>query len=171
MKPLTQSRLIELLTYDLASGCFTWRVSRGGRAHAGGRAGTVHPDGYVFITIDGVSHAAHRLAFLYMLGQFPVEQVDHVNHDGTNNRWTNLRPATRSQNCVNRHRSNSVGDGFRGVLKVGNRYQAAICVRENGKKRRIHLGMFATAEDAHQAYLVAAAARHGEFLPTTLNWN
>lgn len=166
MAPITQAELKELLHYDPETGAFTWRVARGGRAQVGSPAGSKHPEGYILIKLNRVTTGAHRVAFLYMAGSWPLEQIDHINGAKNDNRWCNLRPASHSQNCVNRHRQNRVGDGWRGVLKVGNRYQAAICVRENGKKRRIHLGMFTTAEEAHEAYLAAARARHGTFLPS-----
>lgn len=161
------NRLHEILSYDPTTGDFRWRVDRGGKARAGSIAGSVHPDGYRFIKINRVSHAAHRLAFMYMTGSEPPNQIDHINQDGTDNRWINLRPATQSQNCVNRHRTNVVGEGLRGVCRCGNRFQAAISIREHGVKRRLHLGMFDTAQEAHAAYLTAAVERYGEFLPGT----
>ena len=159
---LSQSELLEQLQYDPETGIFTRRRGR----CVGQAAGSRDSSGHLQIKVAGRSYAAHRLAVLYMTGQWPLEQVDHINQVKTDNRWVNLRPASQSQNCVNRTRPNRVGDGFRGVQKIGNRYQATISIRENGQKRRAHLGMFDSAPAAHAAYLEAARQRHGDFLPT-----
>jgi hypothetical protein len=164
---VSQDRLRSLLDYDPESGQFTWKVSRGRRAKPGTVAGATDTHGHCQIRVDGRSYAAHRLAFLYMTGGWPHSQIDHKNRNRSDNRWANLRDATPSQNCANRLPArNIVGGGYRGVLKVGNRYQAHISFRdEAGKKKRLHLGMFASADDAHQAHLAAAIERHGDFVP------
>ena len=91
---ITQSELKELLNYDPATGVFTWLVSRG-RVKASSVAGHVHSRGYIVIMVDGRRHLAHRLAFVYMTGTFPDDQVDHINEIKADNRWINLREATR----------------------------------------------------------------------------
>ena len=161
---LTQDRLRELLHYDPLSGVFTHRVTRGGRAQVGTVAGSRVTSGHVQIKVDRRGYLAHRLAFLYMTGEWPAAEVDHINRVRDDNRWDNLRPATHAQNMVNKQfPCNSTG--FRGVVRFGKRFGAAIYVGCDGKKKRIHLGMFATAEEAHQAYLTAARELHGDFLP------
>ena len=97
---ITQARLKELLRYDPETGVFTWRATGKGR-RLNRQAGTVQATGYLTITIDWRIHLAHRLAFLYVVGDWPPNEIDHIDGDQSNNRWCNLRPATRSQNMAN----------------------------------------------------------------------
>ena len=88
--------------------------------------------------------------------------VDHVNGDTLDNRRSNLRLATQSQNLANR-RVRRNASGFRGVYRHGSRWQAQI--KQNGKQK--HLGMFAKKLDAAKAYNRAARTAFGSF--ATLN--
>lgn len=97
---LTQERLKEYLTYHPNSGNFFWRNSQG-CCKAYSKAGVLDSAGYVRIKLERKSYAAHRLAFLYMEGSFPPEDVDHISGVRDDNRWMNLRKATRSQNAAN----------------------------------------------------------------------
>src|SRR5262245_26632184 len=88
---ITAERLREVLSYDLETGWFRWRVSP---KHSGIRIGRIAGQcdcGYWRIEIDGKAYLAHRLAWLYVTGKFPDQQIDHVNGDGTYNAWCNLR--------------------------------------------------------------------------------
>lgn len=145
---LTQDRLKELLDYDKETGAFTRRVTRGWRATAGSTAGTIK-NGYVLIRIDGVKYSAHRLAFLYITGEFPPKHIDHKNGDRSDNRFTNLRHASRSLN--NRNVRAYGTSGIRGVHwnRASNKWHAQIKI--DGKSR--HIGSFTTEKEA-------AAARH-----------
>lgn len=96
---LTQKRLKEVLHYDFETGLFTWSMTRT-RAVQGRVAGSIDGHGYRIICIDGVRHSAHRLAWLYVYGFYPQE-VDHQNHDRSDNRMMNLRPTDRSGNGKN----------------------------------------------------------------------
>jgi hypothetical protein len=154
-----------LLDYSPETGEFLWKISRGGMARAGSAAGSIDTYGYRMIKVGRTAYLAHRLAFLFVEGSLPRQQVDHINGNKDDNRWTNLRHATHSQNCVNRTRPNRIGDGRRGVNRIGSRFQASISIRLAGKKKRVHLGMFGTADEAHEAYLGAARKLHGEFAP------
>ena len=159
-KLLTQERLKELLHYDPETGVWTWRVSRGGRL-AGSHAGTLSKAlGYVMISIDKEILYAHRLAMLYMTGNMPPE-VDHVNRDGSDCKWKNLRAATHSENLANVSGWSSNTSGARGVVyqKDARLYRANI--EKNGK--RIFLGYFKTVEEASAVYLEAARRLNGEF--------
>ena len=86
-----------LLAYDPSSGHFTWRVRRG-RAAAGKQAGYPQSRGYIQIGVRGSLYLAHRLAWLYMTGEWPVAEIDHRDGVINNNKWENLRPATRPEN-------------------------------------------------------------------------
>ena len=95
---LTQAQLHELLNYNPDTGVFTWKKRTSNRAPIGSVAGTLS-NGYWGITIAGMRTYAHRLAFLYMEGDYPLAQVvDHIDGDKLNNKWTNLRRFSRNLN-------------------------------------------------------------------------
>lgn len=157
---LTQERLKELLQYDPETGVFTWRVANGSRAKCGDVAGGIDKHGYVRIGVDGARYKGHRLAWLYMTGEWPALDVDHRDMDRANNAWVNLRHADRRQNMANTGCRANNSCGFKGVhvTRHGN-YAASIHL--SGVKS--HLGTFPTAEEAHAAYVKAANDNFGEF--------
>lgn len=155
---LSAARLRELLHYDQDTGLFTHIAGN----FSGKPAGTLHPSGYVFIKIGRWSYAAHRLAWLYVVGRWPVEEIDHRNGQRDANWIANLREARSGQNNQNTalYRSNRSG-------KVGvSWHKAAGCWRARidiaGEQR--HLGSFASKDDAGAAYLKAKAELH-DFQP------
>ena len=158
-KELTQDRLKECLRYDPDTGYFFWIKRNSNRIKIGDRAGTKQNcDGYAEIQIDGVLRKAHRLAWLYVYGEFPQGQIDHINGDRFDNRIVNLRDATPQENTHNQnlpHKHNK--SGFLGVVvKPNGTFYASIRLN----KKSIHLGSFPTAELAHEAYLEAKANLH-----------
>lgn len=156
---LTYERLAELLAYDATTGLFTWRVSRGTRK-AGAVAGTPL-DGYVSIGLDGKTYKGHRLAWLYVKGEWPAFELDHWDTDKMNNRFANIRPATRGQNVANCGRRTDNRSGFKGVRQKKGCATWEARIRHKGKLQ--HLGSYATPEAAHEAYCTAAERLHGEF--------
>jgi hypothetical protein len=158
---LTPSRLREVVHYDPSSGVFVWLIAPAGRFRVGGVAGSRHSQGYRKIMIDRHSYLAHRLAWLWMTGKWPVAQIDHINLDKNDNHWSNLRLATNSQNCANRNAQRNNTSGFKGVYwhKLGRKWAAQIWVFGEC----IYLGLFDTAEEAHAAYNVSALKYFGEF--------
>lgn len=115
---LTQERLKEVLRYEPLLGEFYWLVEKGARARMGTKAGSISKStGYVEIGIDGKVYLAHRLAFFYMLGRWPKPQGDHENRRRWDNRWTNLRDATHSQNLRNANVSRSNKTGHNNITK------------------------------------------------------
>lgn len=155
---LSAERLRELFDYDPREGSFVRKIGRKGRgAHKGAIAGSDTGQGYISISIEGFLYRAHRLAFLYMLGRWPVDEVDHINGVRDDNRWLNLRDVSTGQNTHNQrtpHRHNSTG--YLGVKFYGGKFRALINVR--GK--RTYLGSFGSAEAAHAAYVTAKQALH-----------
>lgn len=154
---LSVDRLRSLLDYDPETGAFRWRVSRG-RVKAGTVAGTQHHSGYRQINLDGTLYLSHQLAWLHFYGVPQDRELDHINGDKADNRIVNLRLATHAQNAWNVVRRPG-RSGYVGASPDGNRFAARI--KCNGKK--IHLGSFATAAQAHAAYRVAKRRLHGEF--------
>ena len=113
---LTQERLKELLWFDKQKGVFCWVQDRPGKVKKWDLAGTKHKSGYVKIFIDGKNYQAHRLVWLYMTGFWPKKDIDHINNKRDDNRFENLREATRSQNQMNAKRIDKES-GFVGVKK------------------------------------------------------
>ncbi len=149
---ITVSRLREMLDYDPMTGVFTWRVRRNQNVPAGCVAGSYQTSGYLQIRIDRVKQEAHCLAWLYMTGEWPQHELDHINRIKDDNRWGNLRASTRSLNLLNQTAAmsnNSVG--FLGVSRRGKRYIARLKVRG----RSTFLGLFDQPETAHAAYVEA----------------
>lgn len=136
---LTQARLKELLYYDSATGMFSWLVCASRYVSIGDIAGNHHHSGYKYIKINKKLYSAHRLAFLYMEGYFPV-QVDHKDHVRDNNRWNNLRSVNHTMNHQNRTINANNTSGFLGVCwnKANKKWTATI--QYNGNK--IYLGCF-----------------------------
>lgn len=155
---LTQEELKKLLHYDPEKGVFTWLVSTGDRIKIGDIAGSLNK-GYMLIQMNKFRYMAHRLAFLYMTGSFPPDQVDHINHVKCDNRWENLRPCTNQQNMWNRSKYKDNKWGYRGVSKNGNKWMAQIRVGE----KKLNIGTFDTPELASQAYQNHAKKLHGKF--------
>ena len=158
---LTATRLREVLFYDPESGLFTWKVAPNGRITIGQIAGSPGNEGYISIKIDRVLYRAHRLAWLYMTGEWPQNKVDHKNRDVADNKWSNLRAATNQQNCFNQGVRRNNKAGLKGVHwhKQTKKWAAAIAI--DGVQT--HLGLFPSAERAHQAYAEAARTHRGEF--------
>jgi hypothetical protein len=156
---LTQARLKELLHYDPETGLFTWRVTLGSRAKAGALAGSFCCDTkYIKIRIKGMLYYAHRLAFIYMTGALPLDQIDHINAIRHDNRWSNIREATSAQNKQNRKiaRRDNKSTGVLGVSRNCKRFQAKI--KTNGNV--VCLGTFDTTEQASAAYIEAKRKFH-----------
>lgn len=111
---ITQSRLKELLNYDPSSGLFTWIKPKGSRAKVGDIAGS-NICGYLSMRIDTSRHYIHRLAWLYLYGEFPLDQIDHINGDRSDNRIANLRCVDDSENKKNMKRPKNNTSGVSGV--------------------------------------------------------
>lgn len=152
---LTQEELKQKLLYDPKTGVFTWRdVTR--NVKEGTVAGWATTKGYVAIQVNGTSYLAHRLAWLYVTGSWPVSEIDHKNRVRNANMFNNLRPATHMQNSTNRALSVS---GTPGVVwyKPLEKWRALIRV---GKKK-VHLGYFICLEKAIAARRSAEITYYG----------
>lgn len=148
--PLTPERLREVLDYDPETGAFKRRETP---------AGNVTSQGYIVIKVDQITYSAHRLAWLFVHGEWPEYFLDHIDGDKGNNKIENLRPATNGQNKAAQGPQSNNKLGLKGVSRRGDGFVAQI---KSGQKKR-WLGRFATAEAASAAYEAAAREMHGDF--------
>lgn len=159
--PLTIERLKFLLSYDPATGLWTWvnKTSASSHMNPGDRAGCAAPEGYVRIRIDGYYYKAHRLAIFYMTGKWPPEHVDHRNRVPGADAFTNLRPATRGQNNTNRRTiAKSNLKGVYRCLRHGHvRFEVYL------SNPRVFVGTFKSPVQAAWEYDQRAEAHYGEF--------
>ena len=146
---ITQQELRSIIKYDPGTGIF-YRISNGKKT------GSVMRVGYIVVTIGKKFYLAHRLAWLYVHGEWPQLSIDHINMDKTDNRISNLRLASKSQNAFNtdKHRSAS---GIRGVY-----------FQKNTKKWRVkfgnrHIGYFDSKEEAGSVWQKMYKESAGEF--------
>lgn len=140
--------VLNKLEYHPVTGLFVWKQTN----LKGKIAGTLRKNGYRIITIDRKGYRAHRLAWFIVNGKFPLFDIDHINGNRDDNRISNLREATRSQNMENLRAAKSNNTScFLGVsyMKRDGRYMSRIKVY--GKQ--IFLGYFNTAEEAHMIYV------------------
>lgn len=155
---LNQARLKELLHYEPETGHFTWRVSSAVAA-IGSRAGGYHSLGYRTIGVDYKKHLEHVLAWVWMTGERPDADIDHINGDKADNRWCNLREATRTQNNHNQRIRVNNKSGATGVRRSGNKFQAYLHI--DGEF--ISLGRHDTVEEAAKVRAEAKQRLLGAF--------
>lgn len=129
---------------------------------AGKKAGRNNTSIYHQISIGNEYFQAHALAWLYMTGEWPDKEVDHINLDKQDNRWVNLRLATRSQNARNCSTYRTNTSGYKGVCfaKDTQKWQVQIRTPEGRK----YLGQYHTIEEAAAVYQEAAKIYHGDFV-------
>jgi hypothetical protein len=172
---LTLDRLREVLDYNPTSGVFTWKRRQQAAPgwntrYAGKRAGSPTSNGYRTISIDYEVYLEHRLAWFFVTGSWPSDEIDHRNCIRNDNRFGNLRPATHFQNGKNQGMRANNRSGFKGVSWCRATEQWRATIRINGKVT--NLGRYRNLDDAIVAYRSAAANYHGEFansaVPTTL---
>ncbi|HHG9960342.1 TPA: HNH endonuclease [Yersinia enterocolitica] len=158
---LSLNSLKLVLHYDPISGVFRWLKNMSSKALKGEAAGSICLDGYRHIKVAGNSYKAHRLAWLYMTGEWPAGEIDHQFLDKDDNIFSHLRLATPSQNSVNRSLRSDNRSGIKGVSwnEKGKKWSAEITV--NGK--RFNLGFYTDKEDAANAYRTKSGEFHKEF--------
>lgn len=158
---LTQIELKKVINYEPATGIFTWLIDNVNKMKVGDVAGALHKHGYIIIGVFGKHYKAHRLAFLYMTGEWPTKFVDHKDTIRNNNQWNNLRESTRLENNNNANRRKDNTSGFKGVSwhKASNKFIARCWA--NGVRH--NLGCFETAELASNKREEFAKNNHGQF--------
>jgi hypothetical protein len=157
---LTQEELKDKLIYDQDNGMFIWKSSIR-KSKINTIAGTGNKKGYIQIAIYSKLYFAHKLAWLYMTGSFPKNDLDHIDGNPQNNAFNNLREATRSQNCMNRKISSLNTTGFKGVSFNKSTGKFIAQLKVNGIYK--YLGCFNTAEEASNSYNENARILFGEF--------
>lgn len=158
---ITQALLKEVLHYNPDTGHFRWLVASGRRAVVGAVAGHLRKDGYIHIGILGKIYKAHRLAFLYMTGDWPLGVTDHSDNNKDNNAWSNLRDCSITENMQNRKLQKNNTSGSKGVHFRKDIKKWTVQVSDKGIQR--HLGFYV---DKEVADLVATEARelyHGMY--------
>ena len=151
----------EILRYDPQTGSFTWLVSLSNRAPVGSVAGVIAKNGYRYIAIDGRKHLAHRLAWFYVHGVWPADQIDHIDCVRSNNALSNLREANTSNNAANGLLRSTNKSGYKGVSWDAEKRKWVAGVKKNYKRHV--LGRFDDPYEAHLAYVAGANRLHGEF--------
>lgn len=161
---LTAARLREALHFDQETGFFTRRIRTAQCHQVGDRAdfvvGTGCQRGYHRVALDGARHLAHRLAWLYVHGEWPTGEVDHINGTRGDNRICNLRDVTRQVNAENYRRATKRNK--RSHLLGASFHEQNHCwvARITISRRSVYLGSFDTPEGAHAAYLAYKRKHH-----------
>lgn len=156
---LTQERLKELLHYNPDTGIFTWALPTNKKFKPGQIAGCLNAGGYFCIGMDGKNYLSHRLAWLYVYGKWPNNEIDHKDGNTKNNIFKNLRDATKNINQQNQRKPRKDNtSGFLGVTwcKKHNAWIARIGI--NGTRK--HIGVYQTAKSAYDAYLAMKRKIH-----------
>lgn len=159
---LTKEQLQLMLNYDPETGDFEWNF----KINQAKKAGICNDEGYITIRIAGKKFQASRLAWLYMTGNHPEHEVDHIDKNPSNNKWKNLREATHLQNSGNRKIRGTNKTGHRGVYEAKNgRFQVSI----THNHIHHHLGVFDTKLEAALAYEEKAKELRGGFFEPILS--
>lgn len=155
----TIQHLHERVSYNPQSGAFVWKANRIA-ARVGTEAGQ-NRSGYRVIRIQGRMFPAHRIAWALMTGAWPSHDIDHRNLDKSDNRWDNLRPASKRENARNTGIRADNKSGFKGVCwdKGRRRWRADIRLPSIRK----HLGLFDDPAIAHAAYSRAVSEHFGDY--------
>lgn len=161
MSELSHERLRELLNYDEITGMFTWKKRAAFCVEVGSEAGTVEKNGYRRIGICGRIYKAHRLAWFYAHGTWPVGEIDHINGDKLDNRIENLRDVPRLVNQQNQRRPRGkTASGILGVCWHPSTGKWRARVWDQHAKKNISLGLFENAQEARAAYINAKRLQH-----------
>lgn len=159
--PLDAERLRELLSYNPETGVFVWKKNLNRTDLTGKRAGTLHKNRYRRIKIGDRLYREHRLVWLYVHGRWPSFDIDHINNNGMDNRLSNLREATKSQNMANAIGWKNNTSGFRGVFLRRDTGKYRVIIGKDGKLLRF--GQFADPVAAYEVYLAKMKELFGNF--------
>lgn len=154
--PLTIERLKEVMSFDGTLGRFIWLKNYQSR-FIGQVAGNDHPNGYRTVMIDGIRYMEHRLVWFYFHGKWPINIIDHIDLNKSNNKIENLRDVSHSFNCQNQNKGHAgTLTGVLGTSICNGKFIAQIVV----DGRKIHLGRFDSVEKASDVYIEAKRRLH-----------
>lgn len=160
---ITPQELHALFEYNPESGQLIWKVAAARRRKPGDVAGCVaHCEkGRITVGIAGKQYRAHRIIWAMQTGEWPSDQIDHINENPSDNRWCNLRLASKAENMRNItiHKSNTSGHKGVGLHGPTGKWRAYI----KADSKNYYLGLFHTKEDAVKARIAAAEKLHGIF--------
>lgn len=159
-KPLPPVEVLrEHFSYDPETGIVDRLKRTSNRTTASGPVGLLNNRGYLVMTFQGQKLCIHRLAWKLHTGEEPPIELDHKNRNRTDNRWDNLRSASRQQNLSNKLKRR--GKHLTGVSKNGRKWAAmhGRC----GTSSFAYLGTFDTEQEAHDAYVKWHREHYGEF--------
>lgn len=154
---ITVERLRAILLYEPDTGEWYWRVSISNRIKAGMRAGGIKAGGYRQFLISGYTYYSAPLAFLYMTGEWPKDQMDHINRIRDDDRWENLREASWSENMANRKIPAHNTSGYLGVS------WDAPSGKWDARVNKIRIGLYEDILEAVAARDAAALELQGAF--------
>lgn len=155
---LTAEYVRRMLNYDEKTGVFTNKVNRT-KAKAGDIAGYQRPDRYWSICIGGERYLAHRLAWLYVTGEWPGQVIDHIDRDPSNNAIANLRACSDSENAQNQSGVRRGPSGYLGVTRYFRDPTKWVAkIKLYGKAQ--HLGVYRCRTAAYVAYCKAKKSLH-----------
>lgn len=153
-------RLNELLSYEPDTGLLIRKVRRGS-ARVGDVVNCVNASGHITLNVDGKPYLAHRIIWKMVTGNDPVDEIDHEDVNGSNNRWANLRESNRPQNMANVPAPCTNTSGTKNVNFHRRHKKWHAKIRCNNKEN--HIGYFDSIEAAAAAVAEARARLHGKF--------
>lgn len=169
----TQAYLQECFSYNQETGELVWKIrpihhfknSHGmnyfNARFSGKIAGSKTIKGYLRVDINQIGFTVHRVIWKLVTGNDPLEQIDHKNHNKSDNSWNNLRHCTQIENQQNTRKRKTNTSGYKGVSWRKSHKKFVARITYNGK--RIHIGLFDTAVEAWEAYKEKAEMLHKEF--------
>jgi len=135
---------LRLYDYDGNTGILSWKIKHSNSIKIGQQVGSITHKGYLRTEYKGITYGVHRLIWLWVYGEWPNDQIDHINRDVRDNRIKNLRDVNCSTNCLNQRIPKNNTSGVKGVSKLGDKWE--IKVSRNGKRKRV--GIFVDFNDA-----------------------
>lgn len=158
---LTHQMLLSWIIYHPIQGLWEWRNPAIMNKRNRTTVGTISVHGYRIITINGTKYRSGRLAVFYMTGEWPKEEVDHIDRDKLNDSWVNLKEASRSENALNRDLQSNNTSGVRGVHWDVNKQMWAVQVKKDNLNH--WGGRFASLDEAVAVRDSVALQLHGDF--------
>jgi len=158
---VTGTTMAMFLDYNPETGAFYRKLKTGPNSYPGEEITCLNDEGYIIVTMMGARLRAHRLAWVWMTGNWPKEDIDHINGNRADNRFINLRGATRSQNLQNSGMRSYNKTGYKGVHFCNQRQKYVAQIRIN--KKATCLGRFETLEEASAVRIAAEKRFYGEF--------